>query len=406
MNIILQKLKIVNTTQNQSLVAGRRLLFVLLVTGCWLLVASSAHAAVLFFNPQNEIVVEDGQSVIVEARLDTEGKSINAIDAIFGFPQNLLEVADISQGDSVITLWIQAPQIDNEAGTVQFIGGIPNGGSFAAGLIARITFRAKAAGTGTLAWSDTSQVLLNDGAGTPAEVSILATPLRATPASADVPTVFSQTHPDETQWYRSQNLFLNWDLDPNMVYSYMLDHDPASIPDEAPDEPKGDLRFAGTIKYENLSDGIYYFHLRQAKQEAAKFAWGRTRTFRAQIDTVSPEHLEAEVGSDETVYGGRWFAAFSGQDTMAGIARYDVSENSSEWVKDARAPYELKNQDPGSMARIRAVDKAGNESEKTITVPRREKPQPLTLAIIILVIVACIVGAIFYVRRGGFAKPV
>ncbi|MDP3963856.1 MAG: hypothetical protein Q8Q39_05165 [bacterium] len=386
---MLHNIKNIKPIECRSPVAGRRLLSVLLVTGYWLLVTSSANASVLFFNPQNEIAVEEGQTVIVEARLDTEGKSVNALDVILGFPQNLLEVADVSRGDSIISLWIQDPRVDNIGGTVQFTGGIPNGGMFPAGLIGRVTFRAKATGIGLFQWSQTSQVLLNDGAGTPDEITVLETPVRIVLLSGSTPSISSQTHSDQTQWYRSPNVFLTWAWASDAVYSYSLDHDPSGVPDEVSDEPKGDLRFDGSIKYEGLQDGIYYFHLRQGKREGG--SWSAVRTFRVQIDTAASERFEAELGADETVYDGRWFATFAGSDVLSGIARYDIREGSLDRVKGVHPPYELKNQEGGSVVNVYAIDKAGNEREVTLRVPSRPRSQK-TIIVITITILALAAG--------------
>lgn len=360
----------------------------------------SARASTLFFHPQNEIVIEEGQSAVIEARLDTEGKSVNALDLTIGFPQHLVEVADVSSGDSIVGLWVNEPRVDNQSGTIHIIGGIPNGGSYAAGLIVRFTVVAKAVGEGELLWSEGAQVLLNDGAGTPDKTGMLTTPLRIAPAVSDVPMVNSGTHPDQTQWYRARTVFLAWPLASGIVYSYSLDHDPYGVPDEVADEPKGDLRFDGTIKYENLDEGVYYFHLRERRFPDTKAVWSRTRTFRIQIDATPPGRLQADIGSDSTVYDGRWFATFSGADALSGIARYDAQEAAGGLVKGVRSPYELRIQEADSPVTIRVVDKAGNEREVTLAVPTRKEPasalKPIFAAVIVIF---ASVGAGWLIRR-------
>src|SRR3989338_9209586 len=354
--------------QNNTHVKIRSLLLSIF---CYVFLAPLAHASVLFFHPQDRIEVEEGESVVVEARLDTEGKTVNAIDATLLFSPDKLEVLDVSLGESVVQLWISEPEIDNAAGRVHFVGGIPSGGFFSAGLIARITFRARAQGESALGWDGASQVLLNDGVGTADSVTKLPTPLVVTEAMSDVPRVSSRTHPEQSAWHKEKTLVLNWQLQDGAVYSYALDHDPRGIPDEIPDTPEGELKFLWQLKYEGLDDGMYYFHLRQGIAMGATTRWSRTRTYRAQIDSTPPESLSAQIGSDPYIFEGRFFVSFSGSDAPSGMAQYDVWEPSTDWVLHAKPPYELRDTKNRAPIRVRAQDKARNSKEISVEIPPR-----------------------------------
>lgn len=368
---IIHTTSLIKKSINSRLLRHAAISTLLLLPFPFLLFPSATHASTLFFHPQNEVMVEEGESVVVDVYLDTQGKSVNAVDAVLGFPQHIVEVVDVSRGGSVLTLWISDPVVDNQAGIVRLTGGIPAGGSFSAGILARITFRAKAEGEGTLSWSDTSQVLLNDGRGSRDEVEILQTSLRVTPVLTDVPRITSITHPDQSTWYQATALFVSWQLDPDAVYSYALDHDPKGFPDEITDTPQGELRFDGSIKYEGLEEGVYYFHLRQKKGREVLGGWSRTRTFRAQIDTTTPATLQTEIGSDPSLFEGRYFASFSATDQLSGIDRYDVWETGLDWTTGVKPPYELRHQDPSQPIRVRAIDKAGNMKEEVVAYPAR-----------------------------------
>jgi len=372
----------------------------LLFLGYWVLPPMAANASVLFFHPQQEVIIEEGESVIVEAFLDTKGEEINVVDATLKFPPDLVEVRDVSRGQSVLTLWISDPVIDNTAGMVQFTGGIPTGGEFPAGALVRITLYAKTTGNGVLRWDAASRVLLNDGRGTLDMVETLDTPLTITPALTDVPRISSITHNNQSTWYQGTTLFVSWQLAPHAVYSYTFDHDPREIPDEIPDKPEGELRFDGSLKYKGLDDGIYYFHLRQGIPENGDIVWSQTRTFRAQIDTTPPDTLLGEIGFDPTVYDGKFFVSFSGTDTLSGIDYYKVREGAvGNWVR-AVSPYELSDQRGAAPVHVRVFDKAGSMKEIVVEFPAKPARFAIWhLVFISLVIIAIVLGARKYYKK-------
>jgi len=78
-------------------------------------------------------------------------------------------------------MWLQTPKIDQNLGKISFIGGIPGGycgplpgepGEL--DLLLKIFFKTKKEGMANLRLSEESQVLLNDGFGTPAKLTLKA----------------------------------------------------------------------------------------------------------------------------------------------------------------------------------------------------------------------------------------
>lgn len=124
---------------------------------------------------------QPGDTFPVEIKIDTEGECINAVEVNLSFPQDLKAV-DFSRGESIITLWVDSPEINQEKGLISFSGGIPGGycgripgDPEATNSLGKIIFRIPGMIVGELAESlaevkflDTCQVLLNDGFGTPA----------------------------------------------------------------------------------------------------------------------------------------------------------------------------------------------------------------------------------------------
>lgn len=159
--------------------------FVFLFVLSCVLVPVGAEGAILYLEPSSgEYYRED--VFIVEVRLDSEGEYINTTKVDLTFSQEVLEVKDFSKGNSILTLWIEEPSSSNQDGTISFIGGIPGGYLGEDGLLGKIVFKTKKEGRGEIQFQEDSQVLLNDGFGTEAELkkqgaafNILAEKLKA-----------------------------------------------------------------------------------------------------------------------------------------------------------------------------------------------------------------------------------
>jgi hypothetical protein len=171
---------------------GSALIFVL----C-LLLPFSVNSAILYLEPsQGEY--HQGDTFIVEARIDTEGECINTVKTIVGFPKEILEAKDFSTGNSILTLWLQTPEINQKEGLISFIGGIPGGfcGPLPGepekpNLLGRIIFRVVPRdvprGLAEISFKEDSQVLLNDGFGTPAKLTLKEAIFTILPEKAEIP---------------------------------------------------------------------------------------------------------------------------------------------------------------------------------------------------------------------------
>ena len=111
--------------------------------------------------------------------LDTQGQVVNAIELHLAFDPKEFSIAAMNDGGSVVTAWIVKPTFSNDAGTVDLSGIIPGGIDTANGKIVSFIMTAKQTGaTGEFAVSS-AQVLLNDGHGTPAPLTVVARPFSA-----------------------------------------------------------------------------------------------------------------------------------------------------------------------------------------------------------------------------------
>ncbi len=157
-----------------------------LVMGALFFVATPAFSAEISFDTKTQ-EIEINQQFQVDVVVHTENEDINAVEGLIAFPQELLELKEIRDGNSFINFWIERPKIgtllrDSLRGTQQGFGGqadgeivfsgiTPGGYTSDKGFIFSLIFQAKKQGVGTIDF-ESARVLKNDGQGTPAQVRI------------------------------------------------------------------------------------------------------------------------------------------------------------------------------------------------------------------------------------------
>ena len=156
------------------LVTMRRFVLLFLLALPW-----SASAATLYLDPDSG-EYGPGDTFIARVRLHTD-ECVNAASVEVKYPANLLKAVDFSRGSSILSLWVGEPKLDTEHGSVSFSGGIPGGycGRVAgdpviSNILGKIVFTVQDAGSGeaNIDFAPSSSVLLHDGQGTPAELSM------------------------------------------------------------------------------------------------------------------------------------------------------------------------------------------------------------------------------------------
>ena len=184
----------------------------------------SIKAAVLYLNSSQD-EYRQGQTFMAELRIDTEGECVNTVKGDLSFPQDILEAIDFSQGNSILNLWLKSPEINQDIGLVSFIGGIPGGycGKLSGepgrlDLIGKIIFNVKEISGGQtsakIEFLDSSQVLLNDGFGTPAKLTLEGITLKILPGSIEIP---------EDEWQKE----LEKDIIPPESFKAEVSRDPS-----------------------------------------------------------------------------------------------------------------------------------------------------------------------------------
>lgn len=153
-------------------------LILLLIVGFFFFPLIVSAAEIYFESGNSEY--HTGDVFIVKIKIDTEGECINTIEGFLRFTKDSFEAIDFSSGESIIGLWLEQPEINQEKGLVHFVGGIPGGycgrlpgDPGETNIIGKVILKVKDSSgkTGKITFGDDSRVLLNDGLGTPIEFS-------------------------------------------------------------------------------------------------------------------------------------------------------------------------------------------------------------------------------------------
>ena len=272
------------------------------------------EGASLSLNPSSGTFIVNN-TFDVSIILNTNGRSVNAVDAIITFPPDKLQVVSPSLGRSIIGIWATPPTFNNQDGTLRFQGGIPSPGiNTSSGVISTITFRVKSIGTATVNLSDESKVFLNDGLGT----NILTTKsggiysLVLPPPAG--PIVVSPTHPDQTKWVTNTTIIFEWSGEAEATgYSYMLSEEPVATPDDISEGPN-----AG-VAYKNLQDGTHYFHIKALKGNF----WGGITHYAVRIDATPPADFKINISPSARTTSKIPIIDFFTTDNLSGIDHYE-----------------------------------------------------------------------------------
>ncbi len=270
--------------------------------------AVQAEAAALYFDPVGAEILR-GDTKTIAVRVDTdEGECINVISAEISYDARLQAIAT-SRGDSILSLWVEEPTVDEENDIIRFSGGIPGGycGRIAGdpkltNVVAEIVFQSPGftvsknansdSATATIAFTDATKVLLHDNFGTPAALNAF-----------DGSLILSKKLGGgiNNEWQRR----IEADDLPPEEFSITLNQDPVTFSGDYYISFNTTDKQTGIDHYEIIEEPIERFDL---------FEWGGT----------------------------------------------DVP-----WIT-ARSPYVLKDQTLNSTIRVRAIDQAGNEYLATL----------------------------------------
>jgi hypothetical protein len=139
----------------------------------------SANAALLYLDPdKGEYGPND--TFLVYIRMDNEGACVNSASVGLSFGTEYLKAENFTRGNSIFTLWVEEPAINNDRGVISFAGGIPagycgrvKGDAAFSNVLGAVVFSVKPEAEklaetfgAPVSFSDSSFVYLNDGKGT------------------------------------------------------------------------------------------------------------------------------------------------------------------------------------------------------------------------------------------------
>ena len=311
-----------------------------------LLLSNSAHAASLYLDPGIK-TLSRGDALKISVRLDTDElkeECVNAVEGVLTF-SGPIEPVDISLGDSIFSIWVESPTLNEDKTQVSFAGGIPNGYCGRVDGDPRLTnnlfdiiVRADSdpavdgqEAVASVQFSNQTVAYLNDGFGTKAQLQLLPNRLTILPELGDV---IQDPWTDEIE---ADNLS-------PQPFSLVLSKFPTD---------EYIVSFATTDK----QTGIDRYEIREESlSQFDAFIWGRANV---------------------------------------------------SWI-ETRSPYILDDQSLNSIIRVRAIDKAGNEYIATL-VPDEELrtlsfEQFLSYVLFVMLVMSAAVGSWFIVRRKSLMK--
>lgn len=321
----------------------------------FLLLPQISHAATLYLTP-NLGSFSVGSTISVSIKTNTQGTAVNTAEANITYSTDTLELTRVSQGG---TFYLASPGSPSKGtGTAYFGGGLPTPGyNGAGGTLGTLVFRAKAVGNASIDVSN-GKVLLNDGNGTDAMQGTTSARFTITPPPVGGVVVSSTTHPDSAKWYAASTVVLNWNR-PSGVYGYSfeLDRSPSTTPDDTLD-----TTVTTNKSYDNLTDGVWYFHIRARGQTTG---FGQTTHFAIQTDLTPPDQFEVKVSDDNTANP---TLTFETKDATSGVDHYQISVGTKIVEENAKSPYTLSVSNGNQTIKVTAVDKAGNARDASTKV--------------------------------------
>ncbi|HBG81416.1 TPA: hypothetical protein DDW69_01100 [candidate division CPR2 bacterium] len=347
-----------------------------------------AAAVTVSLSPgSNSKTIGDSFAVSVLVSAST---NVNAAECYITFNPAVLEIVSVSPVTSFFNFPMPSDTyiLDNGSGLVYFSTGktVPGTGS---GSIAGLNFRAKAAGSSTIAlrgdtrvqnlgttivdiaFGNSSATVSDPVVATPSSTSSSTSntqPKTTTPATPKnqkpyAPTVSSLTHPEEAKWYKETVAKISWAKAADVTdFSYGFDQTAGTVPD---DTSEG---VATSKEFPDLKDGTYFFHVKAKNQHG----WGAVKAFSVNVDTKNPDNLNLNFETGGTPLEPIYAAKFEATDALSGIDHYELKIDDGAYAAQI-SPFALTIADNNEHSiAVKAVDKAGNFVELVKSFSKRD----------------------------------
>lgn len=360
---------------NVDMTSIKRIILIISFVISYIFVLSyEANAATLYFYPQNLDLFE-GESAVVEVRLNTEGETMNALELNGKLSNNNLSITSIDASNSLVQIFIETPQTDGV--NFHLVGGTP-GGFSGDGIIGRLNLKTVKAGNSTLSFAQPIKLLANTVGGKELNVKSLQSNLSVNFKPKDYIELSSRTHSEPLKWYNSKEVNIHWNLEPAAEYSYLVSQDQTIIPDDTPDKPEGDKLWLGDIALTNLSDGIYYFSVKKMGSNTVS----RYSIFQ---DATPPEWISVTLNEGTPETDGKQYVSFLAKDITSGIDHYEVKVDDGSFERASPPNYIITKPDYERIV-FKAYDRAGNSIEESIETKGRDHSMWIGAIFVVLVI--------------------
>ena len=339
---------------------------------------SQAEAARLYFYPERQELTE-GESGVIEMRLDAQGERINAVDISGEINGGSIQVLNFETSDSVLTIFPEAPTVSGRSWNLA--GGVPGGftgdaviGKLSVVAESLLTEHDNGLGSVDITFLKNSKVFLHGPENKMAAVVFSSGTLEIVGKGGDYLPITSTSHPKQSAWSFEKNFYLSWPTAVGEKYSYKLSRLPDDRPDTLTDLP------VGAVKFANLDDGIYYFSLCRLTNAAC----GTVSRYRAMIDATPPEWKSIAFDKNDQEGNLRPNLSFLAHDKNSGVLRYELSLDGKTFVA-ATSPFFLPDKfltkGADGIITLKAWDKAGNYG---VTTAKLEKNSDVGAAQIII----------------------
>jgi hypothetical protein len=365
--------------------------FALVFTLFFSLLSHTAIAANLSLNPVSG-EKNKGETFTVSVNVSSTDEPMNAAEATITFPTNLLQVVSISKTDSIIDFWAQEPSFSNASGSVKFEGvALTPGFTGSSGKILTINFKGKIEGLADVKITNPS-VFANDGFGTSILKSVSGATFKIVSALPQKPEtinvkelpkategeevacdpgaiIYSPTHPGQI-WRKENTAVFSWDAGTDVVASRIaFDRNSNTEPDVVSKPAIVEK------KYENLADGVWYFHLSLQDNSG----WSQPEHFKIEIDQTAPTIKLSEIPRSDLT-DPKPVLSLNVSDKTSCVKEFNIVVDGEkvDYNKLPDGNLELQTLDPGQHEVLVTVyDHAGNQNEAFVDVTVKSLDEPV-----------------------------
>ncbi len=293
------------------------------------------------------------------------------VNAKLQFDPSAVEVLAVDSTQSVCSTVVRST-VDQQAGVIDFACQLPPmPGNSTNIILADVIVKAQHDGNVTLAFDQeaTEVTMVDDGLGVNLLRSIqsssyhfanfnyaIAYQAQADDQAIDPLVVFSPTHPNDSQWYRSTTARFIWKDYPGSAYLYAFDNKPDTQPSLL------NIITGSSIELTIPGDGSYYFHLQRIGESTVEH-------YRIQSDRSPPAILGLAVSDHNVTVGDVVRLSFEAEDAASGIQHnYYVAVDNHLFLPVGTQILIPMSEAGNRDITFRIYDDAGNYSEQSVTV--------------------------------------